>query len=214
MPKLELQILQSYPVRVRFQGFESTTLQLAMSGWDLSVQEESFVHYGSHGVRLAMRHTGLRVYAISDMVTIGHREMYDSMFSEAGRSVLFGEMMKNLGFDMVTMGSNIAIQMINEASPLASRFNPMNPEPMLTTIQSLEEFRFFRTLSPDVKDIAVDPSKVPDLLDLVLKCQLPQQEAIRRRERSRENLDTYRRMGLENIKPLHEVRAQIITLAG
>lgn len=70
--------------------------------------------------------------------------------------------------------------------------------------------KFFKVANATAKDLIVHPDQVPELLEVILKCQAGTQKDIRKRDQSRSNYEKY---GEHGVKPAHEVQAQIITLA-
>ncbi len=219
MLKSAKDLLLSPEIRVEFAGFESTTLRLARSGWDMSIEEELDYARGGKFMRLAMRHDGAKLYAVSAPLEIRINDIHRAL-TEGG---YYYELLRNIGFVIQHVSPNIVWNLHEmNRDAFVSRFNAMDPFPQRRVEEaSIADFKFFKVSNPKVQDLIVDPKRVPELLDLILKCQEPTMKGVRARERSRANMDAYRDMmhgvspvGAAAIKPAHQVEAQIITIAG
>lgn len=206
-------VLRSLPIKVEFAGFESNTLKLAKAGWDLSMQQEVDPRYGDYRMRLAMRFGDRNnaMYAISNSISMDweHKRAHvDPNY--------FVQLVESLGFSIQVMRPEISFRHImaerGTGLSFAQSFMPIDAVPQREEESSIRDFKFFKIANPSVKDLIVDPSDVPELLDAVLKAQRPLLEKIKKRERSRDN-ELWVREGMP-VKPMHTVQAQIISLAG
>lgn len=200
-------VLRSAPVKVVMAGFESTTLELARAGWDLSMKQIMFANqdYGRPHLQLAMRHEGANMYALTHPVNldfgVGHA-WKDPMF--------YRQVLESLCFDVMVMHPNIGMRHImpvrgQPSNFFGAMFDPIDAIPSREPIEeNVKDFKFFKVAKQSVRDILVSPHDVPDLLELVLRAQKPTIEDIKKRERSRENLID---------GPRTEVTARILTLA-
>jgi hypothetical protein len=213
------EVLSSFPIPVRFAGFQSDTLRLANAGWELSVREGRSDIWGEHQLQLAMTHRGVNQYVISHPIRIENRELYRAV-SEPG---FYATYVSGLCFEIMAMAPTIQFHRVptsfgTHVSRFSDLFQPIDASPQLAEFEDMKDFRFFRTANPSVKDIIVLPEMVPDLLAKVLEAQGPMMDEIKKRERSRENLEQYRAAvaahDLPRIKPAHEVQLQLVTLSG
>jgi hypothetical protein len=223
MQNLETHVLKNYPIEVEFAGFRSNTMKLSQNGWDMSIREEYLMLDCAKLLQIAMRHTGLGIYGVSYPITIEMNEMYRHDHPVMGMNT--PEILSRCLFRIVRISSQIYVEsnnsvlMLERTPAFANRFYPMNAMPtMERRLESIRDFKFFNAVNPDIKDIIVDPSRVTELLDLVLKCQLPEQEILKARERTRKNLEMYRSEGshlnMNSLRPENQIQAQILTLTG
>lgn len=206
------ELLHSLPVEVEFAGFRSNTLRLAQSGWDLSMEQQMNPRFYGPSLRLAMRHTGAKLYAISNEVVVDYGRLSGSLQNP----VAYAEYLSHVCFSIACVALDIRFAVRGEQAyggTFASRFQAIDPFPQERIVEeSIHDFKFFKVANPSIKDIIVSPDQVPELLEMVLRAQAPGQREIRARERSRKNMQAYRE-GFNSTKPAHSVQAQIITLA-
>lgn len=213
--QLTKQILFSLPIKVWFAGFESDTLQLARSGWELSMRQMNMATSAGHSLQLAMKlgERNYAIYALSRQIDVGWAELQNALQGYAA----YSEFLMRLRFEIQCIGPSIKMQVMPAAafsrSAFLNEWQPIDPVPQERTESiDLAEFQFFKTGKPDLKDIVVIPEMVPELMELVLKAQAPMLDEIKRREQSRRNFEQYG--DLFAAKPARTVQAQIITLAG
>lgn len=209
--------LQNLPIKVEFAGFMSDTLRLARSGWDLSLRQQLNPRYGEPELQLAMRHGNHNhaIYALSHPLHC-RDQLYQALQTGNERAY---QSITNMVFSIMCMSNDIAIRtssMTTYGLDYRAQFNPIDAYPQEMDMKefNLRDFKFFKTASPDVKDLIVSPEQVPELMDVILKVQSKTREEIRRREESRANYKSYTNGEMFNAKPAHSVQAQIITLAG
>lgn len=208
------ELLYSIPVRVSFAGFESDTLRLAQGGWDLSMNQQLDPLEGGCFLQLALRHEGAKLYGLSDKLRIKYHQMMGATLDR----VVYAQYLSSMEFRILHVAPGIQfmvvpVQMASGMS-LRDQFLPIDAVcSERVEQQDMRSFKFFKTFTPNLKDIVVAPHLVPELLDMVMKAQGPTLEEIKARGRSRENTRWVRDQ-LTGVKPAHEVQAQIITLAG
>lgn len=201
-------LLYSLPIAVEFAGFRGNTLSLAKAGWDLSMRQ-CVGYSGDYEMELAMRHGGANLYAISNRVCLPYGEFLSSASSQHE----WAEYLTRICFFIHYVSTEIQFRIMprSENSLWHKEFMAIDPFPQVRDHEvSIKDFKFFKVSNPKLQDIIVDPNQVPELLDMVLKAQMPQQELIKRNERSRQNMEAYR--ADYPVKPSHVVQAQIITL--
>lgn len=199
----------NHPMKVRMFGWESDTLELQHSGWQLSMKQD----VQHNAFQLALHHPHLKLFAIS-------RHYDDFHFMQIARDPMYArKIIDHFVFDIEHLSSRIEV-ILHEGAfdsirhPLRRfwTFSPVDGEPQwerLERRQSLEDYMLFRPINHS-KDIIVDPNDVPQLMEMILKAQSPQQEEIRQRQRSRENMAYVIDAGL---LPGHDIHAQIVTIA-
>lgn len=197
------------PMRVRMFGWESNTRELQHHGWQLSMKQD----VQHHAFQLALHHPHLKLFALS-------RNYDDFYFMRyAGDPMYARNIQDRFIFDIVHLASRIEV-ILHEGMldsirhPLRrfGTFSPVDAEPQWERMerrQSLEDFMLFRPIN-NSRNVIVDPNDVPQLMEMILKAQSPQQEEIRQRQRSRENMAYVIDAGL---LPRHDIHAQIITIA-
>lgn len=210
-PSSVKELLYSLPVEVEFAGFVSNTLTLARSGWDLSMQQDLTGRYSDPILRLAMRHEGAKLYAISSEVHLHYAEMMGAR----SNAIEYAKFLANLRFSIQYVSSEIrffSVSVGHRGVSFSSSFQAIDPYPQERVEESISDFKFFKVSNPTIKDIIVSPEQVPELLEMVLRAQGPMVDQIRMRERSRQNTQ-WARENMQDVKPAHSVQAQIITLA-
>jgi hypothetical protein len=167
---LHSQRVLSSPIPVWWAGFETTTTRLQQAGWSLSAEQD----FPRYRVRLAMRHDGARLYAVSRWVDAD----FQSYHTDPGYRREFP------GFQIAFMAPEIEVlRMVDDLSA----FDPIDAYPQIATtdIKRIEDFGIFATPLARTEEIIVEPKDVMQLLDEIKRLQAPGQADIRRRERSR-----------------------------
>lgn len=207
MQKLDREVLLSYPFPILFAGFKSTTTDLQQNGWNLSVRESL---QWRRSISLAFQYEKGGLYGITNAVD----------FDFEHRGYALEDRLKSLFFTVAYIGNSPRFHVIAVEGPtFLEDFVPIDASPAFGKYQSFEDFSIFRRLDK-TKDVLIDPNDVPELMSLILKAQRPEQEMIRAREQSRENMRKWRESqpGQErpdmDFQPNTRVAAQIITLAG
>lgn len=208
------ELLYSIPIEVEFAGFRSDTLKLALAGWDLSMQQIMDPREYGPSLRLALRHEGAKLYALSD----NHRLEYGQVHAARRNVVEYAQFLSQMCFRISYCApdirfASVAMRYSGSAASFGSSFNAIDPFPQERTVEeSIKDFKFFKIANPSIKDIIVSPDQVPELLDLVLRTQKITLDQVRAREKSRANTE-WVRGEMSGTKPAHKVQMQIITLA-
>lgn len=189
------------PIPVRFAGFESNTLRLQESGWDLSVERMQ----NRDSMRLALRHERAGLYAIT-------RDVSTMCMMDMARG---GDWWKMIEFEVIWCGSGGRFHIMPQMGAL--NFKPVSGIPEFDECEYKDvDFRDaipFRTINADpASEIIVAPDSVPELLEMILKLQDPRQAEIRERRR-REAFRDKTGERITEMRPVSDIRAQIITLA-
>lgn len=204
------EILHSLPIDVAFAGFRGNTLSLAQAGWDLSM-DQRHDRYGEYTMRLAMRHSGAKLYALSQMI----RLPYGRIGAATSSMHEYAQLLASMYFviEHVAPEFQFHVMPVQSVGSFSRGFQAIDPFPQeRVERESIRDFKFFKVSNPELKDIIVDPSQVPELLGMVLRAQEKTMKEVRSRERSRENTQRVRE-NMSGTKPAHHVQAQIITLA-
>lgn len=146
--------LQSAPIHVYWCGFESNTLNLQRSGWQISAEQDVM----SMAVRIAIKHPTKKMYGISKMTRLGYDDMY-SMRDHVPKH-----------FEIQDITSNLHIQLMERSF----NFKPIDAEPAYIERTPIEHFAFFREplLNP-ANSIVVADQSVEELLNKILELQDP-----------------------------------------
>lgn len=185
----------SRPVRVDFAGFESNTYVLQQCGWEISMNQD--VYSGKIG--LALRHQGLQLHGFTDFVNHDYeRAIYGGIERHVFRIVrMFYE--KNMNFEVI------------RSDDWRMACSPVDCQPQMTTreIKSMEDFAIFATPLTRTQEIIVDPNDVNELMERILKLQMPEQDAIHARKKLRESREGY----VPEYQPRQNFHAQILSIA-
>ncbi len=190
--------LMNQPIRILWAGFETDTLKLQRSGWQLAAEE----CHERYSIRIAMKHPELKLYGITQEF---ERDRIGSDRYMQDQSMLLH--MQYIGHDIKEMSMTNRFGFDN--------FQPINAEPIYgmydaPTSRSIDDFKLFKPLGKE-KEIIVPSESVSELLDRIHKLQKPKQDEIKKRrsmEMRRLNKDA-NEYELET-----ELVAQISTLKG
>lgn len=183
--------LLSRPQRVHLLGFESDTYRMQQCGWDLSVDQ---LNYGMT-LQVVARHRDAQLIVVSQPVAFAPVQHYT-----------YGHDMETI--DVIRfVGIARAVETLR-ANINLSRFEPIDATPQLIEldrerIAAGDTHRIFAPAQRRTEEIIVEPATVASLLEEIKKLQLPEQDAIRQRNRAREGFD---------VRPRQTLHAQIITL--
>jgi hypothetical protein len=165
--------------KVIFAGFKSSTLELQQAGWEIAAEQDPF-----KGVRLALHHRKSGLQALTN--TVPMLELRAAVTKSAGYDII-----KHITFQVVHVGTDTRFQIIPMVGPVS--FKAIDATPEWSEVKSSEisfhDLIPFRTVNPDAEQIIVAPDSVPQILDLLLKCQAPVQRRIRQNERVRSAAD-------------------------
>jgi hypothetical protein len=147
-------------------------------------------------IQLALKHSGAGLYAITNSV-----DYQDYAFSRGERDF-------KIAFNVIHISNDIRVRYIDTNISLRN-FKAVDATPMYneTEDQSMRDFVPFRELDSNQKteDIIIDPEDVSFWMNKILEAQKPKQKEIREK--------MLRERRLENLKPVHDVHAKIISLA-
>lgn len=178
----------SRPMRVVWDGWETTTTQLQQRGWELTAEQD----FRYRAIRLAMRNRTQRMYGVTDLLP------YD--FFDQGFVRGYGAQPV---FQVVYMASEIVANVPVDFSKFAA-IDAM-PQFVNSERKSIEDFGIFATPLVRTEEIIVEPQTVASLLEQIKKLQVPEQAAIRQRNRARD-------VG-ESPRPREQFHAQILSIA-
>lgn len=203
------EMLLSLPIEVHFAGFRTTTTAMGRSGWDLSLEQNVDMLLYEKEFRLAARHGDREsaLYLLSHPLRLRRSDHARYTSSPVEYAKFFAEQ----HFEIAYASNNISVRCMNHGS-FSANFRGFDPYPQerTETEENIRDLPFFKVAKEQPKELIVDPSRVPELLDLILKSQEQQQAEIRERNRRRERIAHYD----GEIKSAGNVCAQIITLAG
>lgn len=181
--------LLSRPCDVYFAGFRSDTHRLQQAGWQLSAEQDIRMR----AIRLAMRHEGAQLYAMTSAVP------YD-FFEDANH---YGHRLPE--FQVQHVSSRMTVQLMESQF----NFRPIDATPQYTEIKrrDIEDFGIFAVPLARTEEIIVAPETVADLLDKIKRMQAPELTAIRERNRRRHEPGT-----VADAMPETTFHAQIVSL--
>lgn len=211
-----LLFLQSAPVKVRFAGWESTTHQLQVSGWQLSIREHLDLYMRPDlSIQLAMKHEQARLFALARPLSIDMGEIHEAL--HLGRFDSFINFMKDKVFEVFCVSPTIEERYIIEGkAPIEPpKFMPIDAAPQYEKINmgnfSLEDLAIFRPINPD-SEIVVHPEIIPKLMEDIRKAQAPKQKEIREKLRKQALREKGNEMNGYN--PAKDIKAQIVVVSG
>lgn len=152
-------------LKVHWAGWESDTLTLQRAGWQFSANQDV-----SRGLmRFAIKHEGLRMQGVSDVV---HDVGFRRYSQESGQH---------------SIGRLNILRMVEEfkvcTMPLPSlAFEPISMEPAVNfdvALHSLDDLKIFAPIKRPEHSIIIDPNSTQELLNRVLELQDPKQIEIR-----------------------------------
>lgn len=175
---------------MHWAGWETTTYNLQQAGWQISAEQNVF----SNSIRLAMKHDGANMRAISDTVDFPYYEAVERFY----------EVLPRILIHMRLMGRDV---WVHEHGRVDWSFQPIDATPTMTEnrISRIEDLAHFAAPLVRTKEIIIPNESVPELLDRILKLQQPARtERIKEEMRSPEGLV---------VAPKQNFHAQIISLA-
>jgi hypothetical protein len=182
----------SRPAEVWWSGFRATTSQLQQAGWELAAEES----IADNRIRLLMRHQDLKLYALT------HTEEWNYFSDQTDRPLVFRV--------VASASHRMEFRIIETAMP---DFRLIDAMPQFTEekIVTPEDLRVFAVPLVRTEEIIVDPARIGEILEKIRLAQLPEQEAIRARNRLRESREgqTVERLA----KPRQQFHAQVLSIA-
>lgn len=184
-------VLLSKPFDIIWGGFRASSIQLQQMGWELSAEQD----YSRYGLRIALRHREHQMYGISEVVEVDY---FDRSYATRLPPV-----------HILNMGSKVQVILRDDLSA----FTPIDAMPQVVpfqeTVKDIEDFSIFATPLVRTEEIIVEPQTVAECLEHIKRIQLPEQAAIRERNRLREA-----REGREvEAMPRQKFHAQILSIA-
>lgn len=155
-PKINPQyFIQSAPLKLYWNGWESDTFTLQKNGWQLSVEQDLY----SQSIRIAAKCYNL--YMISDMINISYLDVTSPYRNFA----------KEIIVPINKVGSNITIELMEKTF----NFKPIDAEPVFYNRErkSIEDFAIFAPALVRTNEIIVPNEDVDSLLDKLLQLQDP-----------------------------------------
>lgn len=157
----------SRPVRVRWAGWQTNTLDLQQNGWQLAVD---FDHHRSR-YKLCLTHRALQLWALSDWAGVPPVYADANYFSD-----------ERYEFNVVHIGKSINIQ-VHENSPLS--FCEIDATPVFSTkaITRLEDLNIFSAPKTRTEEILVSRAdmSVVEHLEAIKALQSGKQKELRRK---------------------------------
>lgn len=193
------------PLRVHMLGMEGTTQSMQHAGWSLSMRQDVY----QRSIQLSMRHEQMKLFALSRSMDLDYMQYSSRNHDNFYRHFVF--VIDSVATKMeIVLHSSEFLSMRHPISHFEG-YSPVDATPQIERLQrrSIEDFMLFRPIN-NTKSVIVDPNDVPQLMEMILKAQQPQQEEIRKRQRQAENMAYVIDAGLI---PSQNIHAQIITVA-
>ncbi len=160
---------------VRFAGWESTTVALQQAGWAVSARQ-NISHYS---VGLALHHPQTGLYAVTDDITMPALWRPKTDFIPHDCVV----------FNVIAMSTNLRCTYVPMYQS-AFAYSPIDCFPSTyqsaASDQALQDLVPFKTVNHDATQIVIAPASVPQVLELLLRCQAPAAAVRRAEDRKRE----------------------------
>lgn len=172
--------LLSEPVGVEWNGWQSDTRRLQQCGWQLAVERKPNDCSSSDSYRLAMKHEGLHLFAISNR-TAFQREFFRNPWQSRQVPVFHVVQVLPLNFRLQTFGG-VDLGNLNDFVPIDAM--PQFVEVKSLEVKSLEDFNIFATISKTER-IVIDKAdmSVVEHLEAIKRMQAPKQRELRQKER-------------------------------
>ncbi len=168
--------LLSEPVGVEWNGWRSDTRRLQQRGWQLAVERGcDYDHEPRDIYRLAMKHEGFKLFAISDR-TAFQRRHFTQPWATRDFPVFQVVQVLPLDFQLQTFSS---VDFRN-----LDKFEPIDATPQYVRTQTLDDFNIFAVVGK-VERICVDKAdmSVVEHLEAIKRLQMPVQKELREKER-------------------------------
>jgi hypothetical protein len=195
----------SMPHKVSWCGFETTTPRLQQAGWQIAVQYDP----AYMGIRLVMKHEGMQCQAVTNQVDY-MRALHSSHSLYVRHLGPNGEDSAILHFHVVRMAHRLGFTVFeNVEGSFVRSWSAIDAMPQMVKNVGLDDMQIFATPLTRTEELIVDPNDVASILEKIRQAQLPEQKAIRARERLRES-----REGLRvDAEPQMNFHAQILSIA-
>lgn len=154
----------SRPLGVHWAGWETTTLKLQRSGWDLAVEHE----FHRDGYTLLMRHEAMKLHAYTSQLVL-ERALHDQYYGE------------NMPVFVVR---HVAQSLQSAHVPLDfASFQQIDAEPRFADfkIQRVEDFNIFALARSKAEEVLVNKADltVIEHLEAIKRLQEPKQRELR-----------------------------------
>lgn len=197
---------------VKFAGFESNTLALQKNGWAVTMEEQPDFSRAGKLIRLYLKHEKARLHAVTNTWNFEYSFVYKMMENP--------DWTQFCTFEVIHVANDIRFHIIPVSSRGFGKFSAIDCMPQFERSEekSITDIVPFRTISMEAPELVVDPAKVNEIFDMILKAQDPKQAEIRekrRRESWYENQEA--RIipdAFDGYDARKDIRAQIISLAG
>ena len=180
-------------MKLHWAGWETTTVQLQQSGWEISAEE----NYGfRNSFRLALRNQDYHVYGITENTDFDYGHFYNRHVG--------GNPYRSEDFPILNV-QWFSTDMVIQIHDNLQHFRPIDAYPQVIDqeIKNIEDFNIFATPLARTEEIIVDPDDVADMMRRIKEIQKPIQENIRMKNRRMDNLET---------RPKQEFHAQILSI--
>jgi len=193
---MNMQFIESYPMKVLLAGFESDTLRLQSCGWQFSVHQER--SDGRYKLLVTAKHEGISQLVWFHPIDINYINIINDIKKE--------NFVKNIVLEAAYMSSQIQTRII-----------PMNFQPNFTAVDmrpgfvehkefNLEDLAVFKPVNVNEDfEIYLNKKDEAEILELLLKKQDPKQKEIRENRRNRAW-----RNEKEGYNPYNDISRQII----
>ena len=167
--------IMSMPVPVRMAGFESNTLNLQNSGWQISVEARREWAFDGYDIRVAFKHDGIKQMALGVM----------RFTANSAHENLITEYFK-YGIDICYIAPQIQVQRITAPHGMSMNFQAIDARPMITELRGLDEFAMFKPIKSEDFELYIHQKDEQEILDFLLKKQDPKQKELRQNRKRRD----------------------------
>lgn len=190
----------SYPIRLRWAGFETDTRQLQQRGWSLSVDQDVY----RNGCRLAMRHEQQQMVGFTNTLDL------DYYRARAGAGIGDIQYLRGLAFHVVHMRSRGHAIIHEMGEPRWNQFQPIDAEPQFLSVNGrqsdLEHLVHFAPALVRTQEIILPEATVPDLMARILELQEPGRQTALKQQLMEDREQMY-------AIPRQKFHAQILSIA-
>lgn len=175
-------IFHGQPITLRWQGWQSTTHALEREGWKITADERFDVYNNCHALRLGAQSHDTKVL-ISGTCFIHPQELLNPEYSSpfpGGLSMLFE---RGLSMQVYTFKDTYATLPEVDLRSLNS-LKPINIyEPVDISLRNYRhgQLRCFQYVDePAGRELFIPPTSVDECLNMILKIQHPEQQALKK----------------------------------
>lgn len=177
----------SQPLRLFWNGWESDTLTLQRSGWEVSVSE----NIERNVMAIALRHKETNMRGFSDFMD------FDFYKSRVKSKYDIYQNSQDEYSSMPIIRCRIASDfIINIRNTSIYDFHAIDARPVYNSGRMeghyLDELAHFKRVDYDSKEIFLEKASMKDILDMALEKQRPQQELIRKKMIRQKEMDIMR----------------------